>query len=79
MATGGLCVILAETCRMPQWCVANWAMAQLWVHYGVLLMEREVVQFGMTMWTAVAVKPTSLSVPILVLEWITVATGTMQE
>ena len=49
MVAGGLCVVLAGTCGTPQWSVANWAMAQLWGHQGVLLLEREVVQFGMTM------------------------------
>ena len=42
-------------------------------------MEEEVVQFGMPMWNALAVKPASLSVPILVLEYITVPTVEMQE
>ena len=42
-------------------------------------MEGEVVQFGMTMYTAMAVKPASLSVPIVVLECITVTTVKMQE
>ena len=45
----------------------------------MLVIEEEVVQYGMTMCTAVAVKPASLSVPIVVLECITVPTGKMQE
>ena len=77
MATGGLCVVLAGTCRTPQSSVVNWAMVELWLH--LLLMEEEAVQFGMTMCAAVAVKPASLGVPIVVLECITVATGSMQE
>ena len=77
MESGGLCVVLAGTCRKPQLFVINWAMAELWLH--LLFMEEEVVQFGMTMCAAVAVKPTSLSVPIMVLECITVATVKMQE
>ncbi len=76
---GGLCARMAGTCVMPQWSVVNWAMAQLWGHQGVLFLEWEVVQFGMTMCAAVAVKPASLSVPIVVLECMTVATGKMQE
>ena len=79
MAPGGLCAMTAGTCRMPRWCVINLAMTQLWVHLGLLLLEGEVVQFGMTMCTAMAVKPTSLSVPMMVLECITVATVKMQE
>ena len=47
MAPGGLCVVLAGISVMPQWSVANWAMAQLWGHQGVLFLEREVIQFGM--------------------------------
>ena len=39
----------------------------------------EVVQFSMPMWNALAVKPASLSVPILVLECITVPTVETQE
>ena len=74
---GGLCVIMAGTYRKPQSSVVNWAMAEPWLY--LLLMEEEVVQFGITMWNAVAVKPASLIVPILVLECITVATGMMQE
>ena len=79
VVTGGLCVVVAGTCVMPQWSVANWAMAQLWGHQGVLLLEGEVVQFGMTMCAAVAVKPASLSVSIVFLECMTVATVQMQE
>ena len=75
---GGLCVVLAGTCVMPQWSVVNWAMAQLWGHRGVYL-EVEVVQLCMTMCAAVAVKPASLSVPMFVLKCKTVATGKMQE
>ena len=75
MDPGGLCVVLAGTCRMPQLSVINWAMAELWLH--LFLMEEEVVQFGMTMCTAVAVKPASLSVPIVVLECIPVTTVEM--
>ena len=77
MEPGGLCVVLAGTCWTPQSSVVNWAMAELWLH--LLLMEEEVVQFGMTMCAAVAVKPASLSVPIVVLECITVTTVEMQE
>ena len=77
MAPGGLCAIMPGTCRMPQWSVVNWAMAELWLH--LMLMEEEVVQYGMTMCVAMAVKPTSLSVPIVVLECISVATVKMQE
>ena len=73
---GGLCVVITGTCRTPQSSVVNWAMALLWLH--LLLMEEEVVQFGMTICNAVAVKPASLSVPILVLEC-TVTTVKMQE
>ena len=47
MVSGGLCVVMAGTCVTPQWSVANWAMAQLWGHQGVLFLEREVIQFGM--------------------------------
>ena len=49
MVSGGLCVMMAGICGMPRWCVINWAMAQLWVHIAVLLLEGEVVQFGMPM------------------------------
>ena len=77
VVTGVLCAIITGTCRMPQSPVTNWAMAELWLH--LLLMEEEVVQFGMTMCAAVAVKPASLSVPIVVLECITVTTVEMQE
>ena len=77
MVPGALCVIGAGIFRMPWWCVVNWAMAQLWVHFVVLLLEKEVVQFGTRMCTAEAVKPTSHSVPIVVLECITVATVKM--
>ena len=77
MEPGGLCVIITGTYRKPQSSVVNWAMAELWLH--LLLMEEEVVQFGMTMCAAVAVKPASLSVPIVVLECITVTTVKMQE
>ena len=77
MEPGGLCVVLTGTCRMPQSSVINWAMAKLWLH--LLLMEEEVVQFGMTVCAAVAVKPASLSVPIVVLECIPVTTVKMQE
>ena len=79
MVTGGLCVVVAGTCVMPQWSVVNWAMAQLWGHQGLLLLDGEVVQFGTTMCTAVAVKPASLSVHMVVLECMTVTTGNMQE
>ena len=75
VATGGLCVVfLAGTCRMPQSSVVNWTMVELWLH---LLMEEEVVQFGLTKCAVVAVKPASLSVPIVVLECITVTTVVM--
>ena len=77
MEPGGLYVVLAGTYRMPQSSVVNWAMAELWLH--LLLMEEEVVQFGMTMCTAMAVKPTSLSVTIMILDYISVITGKMQE
>ena len=78
VATGGLCVVnMAGTCRAPQSSVVNWAMVELWLH--LLLMEEEVVQFGMTMCAAVAVKPASLSVSIVDLECITVSTVKMQE
>ena len=77
MEPGELCVVLAGTCRKPQSSVVNCTIAELWLH--LPLMEEEVVQFGMTMCTAVAVKPASLSVPIMVLECITVTTGKMQE
>ena len=83
MEPGGLCVVITGTSRMPQSSVVNWAMAELWLH--LMLMEEEVVQYGMTMCAAVAVKPASLSVPIVVLECITVTTagekptGMMQE
>ena len=77
MEPGGLCVVLAGTCSMPQSSVVKWAMAELWLH--LLLMEEEVVQFGMTMCAAMAVNPASLSVPIVVLECIPVITGKMQE
>ena len=79
MVAGGLCVVMAGICRTPQWSVVNWAIAQLCLHQGLLLLDGEVVQFGMTMCAAVAVKPASLSVPIVVLECMTVATGEMQE
>ena len=82
MEPGGLCVVVTGgtgTCRMPQSSVVNWAMAELWLHLGMLLMEEEVVQFGMMMCAAVAVKPASRSVPIVVLECITVTTVKMQE
>ena len=74
MEPGGLCVVLTGTCRMPQSSVVIWTMVELWLH---LLMEEEVVQFGMTVCAAVAVKPASLSVPIVVLECIPVATVEM--
>ena len=77
MEPGVLCVVLAGTCKKPQSSVVNWAMAELWLH--LFLMEEEVVQFGMTMCAAVAVKPASLSVPMMVLECISVATVQMQE
>ena len=77
MEPGGLCAMISGTCRMPQWSVVNWAMAELWLH--LLLMEEEVVQFGMAKCTAVAVKPASLSVPIMILECLTVTTWQMQE
>ena len=79
MVSGALCVMMAGICRMPRWCVVNWAMAELWVHIVVLLLEEEVVPFGTTMCAAVAVKPTSHSVAIEVLECITVTPGKMQE
>ena len=79
MEPGGLYVVLAGTCRMPQSSVVNWAMAELWLHLGMLFMEEEVVQFGMTVCAAVAVKPASLSVPIMVLECISVSTVKLQE
>ena len=77
MEPGGLYVVMTGTYRMPQSSVVNWAMAELWLH--LLLMEEEVAQFGMMMCAAVAVKPASLSVPIVVLECITVTTVEMQE
>ena len=77
MEPGGLCAIITGAYRKPQSSVVNWAMAELRLH--LLLMEEEVVQFGMTMCAAVAVKPPSLSVPIVVLECIIVTTGKMQE
>ena len=76
---GALCVIGAGICRMPRWCVVNWAMAQLWVHIVVLVLEEEVVEFGTMMCAAVAVKPNSHSVAKVVLERISVATCKMQE
>ena len=76
MEPGGLCVVMTGIYRNPQSSVVNWAMAELWLQ---LLMEEEVVQFGMTLCTAVAVKPASLSVTILVLECMTVTTVEMQE
>ena len=81
MEPGGLCVVMAGTCKKPQSSVVNWAMAELWLHLGMhlLVTEEEVVQFGMTMCAAVAVKPASLGVPIVVLECITVTTVKMQE
>ena len=79
MEPGAQYVVIDGVCRTPQWSVVNWAMAQLWGHQGWLLLVREVVQFGMTTCAAVAVKPASLSVPILVLECMTVATVKMQE
>ncbi len=79
MAPGGLCAIMAGTCRMLQWSVVNWAMAKPWLHLAMLFMEEEVVQFGMTLCAAMAVKPASLSVPIVVLECISVTTVKMQE
>ena len=45
----------------------------------MLFLDGEVVQFGMTTCAAVAEKPASLSVPIVVMECITVATVKMQE
>ena len=77
VATGGLCVVMTGTCRVLQSSVVNWAMIELWLH--LVLMEEEVVQFGMNMCTAMAVKPASLSVPISILEWVSVATVMMQE
>ncbi len=77
VATGGLCAMMAGTCMMPQSSVVNWAMVESWLH--LLSMEEEVVQFGMMMCAVVAVKPASLSVPIVVLECITVTTVKMQE
>ena len=79
MAPGGQCVVIDGACVTPQWSVVNWAMEELCLHQGVLLLEGEVVQFGMTMCAAVAVKPASLSVPIVVLECMTVTTVKMQE
>ena len=79
MATGVLCAMMAGTFRMPQSSVVNWAMAELWLHLAMLFMEEEVVQFGMTMCSAKAMKPVSLSVPIKVLECMTVSTVKMQE
>ncbi len=70
MELGGLCAMMAGTYMMPQSSVVNWAMVELWLHF--LFMEGEVVQFGITVCAAVAVKPASLSVPIVVLECITV-------
>ena len=77
MTPGVLCAIMPGTGRMPQSSVVNWAMAALCLH--LLLMEEEVVQFGMTMCAAVAVKPASFSVPIVVLDCIPVTTVKMQE
>ena len=79
MATGVLCAMMTGNCKMRKWSVVNWAMAELWLQLARLLMEGEVVQFGMTMCAAVAVKPASLSVTIMVLECMTVATVRMQE
>ena len=79
MEPGGPCAIITGTYRKPQSSVVNWAMAELWLYLGMLLMEEEVVQFGMTMCAAVAVKPASLSVPMVVLECIPVNTVKMQE
>ena len=79
MVLGGLCVMMAGICRMPQPSVVNWAIAELCLHLGLPSMEREVVQFGMMKCAAVAVKPASLSVPMMVLECMTVPTGKMQE
>ena len=76
---GALCVMITGICRMPWWCVVNWAMAELWVHVVVLLLEKEVVEFGTTKCAAVAMKPTSHSVAIVVLECIPVVTVKMQE
>ena len=73
MEPGELCVVLAGTCRMPQSSVVNWAMAELWLHF--LIMEEEVVQFGMMMCAAMAGNPASLSVTIVVLECIIIAFG----
>ena len=47
--SGGLCVVMAGICWMPQSPVINWAMAELWLYLGMLLMEEEVVQFFMTL------------------------------
>ena len=79
MEPGVLCAMITGTYRMPQSPVVNWAMAELWLHLGMLLTEEEVVQYGIMMCTAVAVKPASLSVPIVVLECMTVPTVKMQE
>ena len=77
MVPGGLCVVIGGICRMPRWCVINWAMAQLGVHLSLQLLEREGVKFGIPMCAALAVKPPSLSVPTMVLECVTVTTVKM--
>ena len=79
MVPGALCVMITGICRMPRWYVINWAMAQLWVRLGLLPLEREEVPFGISMCSAVAMKPTLLSVAIVVLECTTAATVEMQE
>ena len=75
MVPGALCVKMPGVCKIPRWSVVNWAMAELWVHLVVLPLGKEVVKFGMMMCAAVAVKPASRSVAIMVLECMTVATG----
>ena len=79
MVTGVLCAIMAGAGKMRKWSVVNWAMAELWLHLIMLLLEREVVQFGTENCAAGAVKPASLSVPIVDLGCIPVTTVKMQE
>lgn len=81
MMSGGQCVMMDGICRTLQWCVMNWAMAKLCVQLGMLLLEGEVVQFGTTVYAAVAVKPNLLNEPMIVLQCLTVTVtmGMLQE
>ena len=71
-ALGALCVTTSGAEEMHWWCVVNWGIQGSYIHTVMHILEKGVVQFGLTTCYVLAMRTTSHSVRVVMSTVITV-------